>query len=307
MHGNSQKCESNWQVLLPWVCNNPVSGHPEGLMNPLLALIPDAHSAVFKTAWNQAKSPAIGFPEGYIKHSRAIFAESHVKGLMSYWSSALAEPGFSPQPLPTWNVAVCVTGQPNPCFLQVIQGRGWLLLWITRRREGAAAGAALTPSQGVKKSSAVVGQPHERIRSKDSKLLPSTYWQTGACSLKQSPNKSGFFPILTGKWWALIVPFGSNCFLRSWCSSQIFLLQNRWALRGPGSCADKYLTQSLASAIRKRSSRAPACCSFTPCITHSPVPSSQLCTKARQWAWFTAAFLYFYLRIIPFKSEYGLD
>lgn len=49
------------------------------------------------------------------------------------------------------------------------------MLWIARKREGAAAGTALKPSQGVKKSNAVVGQPHERIGSKDSKLVPSTY------------------------------------------------------------------------------------------------------------------------------------
>lgn len=242
-----------------------------------------------------------------IMHSRAISAESHVKGLMSYWSSPLPQLGSSPQPFPTWNLAVCGTGLPNPGFRQVIQGREGLLLWITRRREGVTAGAAPKASQGMKKSNAVVGQPHEKIRSKDSKLLPSTYWQTQACSFKHSPVKSGFFQILTEKWSGLIVPFGSNCFLRSWCSSQIFLLHNRRALRGPRSCAGTYLTHSLASAIRNRSSLAHACCSFTPCITRSPVPSSQLCTKSRQWAWFTAAFLHFYLRIIPFKSEYGLD
>lgn len=31
-----------------------------------------------------------------IKHSRAIFPESYVKGLMSYWSSTLPQPGSSP-------------------------------------------------------------------------------------------------------------------------------------------------------------------------------------------------------------------
>jgi len=53
-------------------------------------------------------------------------------------------------------------------------GQG-MLLWIIRKRQGAAAEAALKPSQGVKKSNAVVKQPHERISSKDSKLLPNAY------------------------------------------------------------------------------------------------------------------------------------
>lgn len=65
--------------------------------------------------------------------------------------------------------------------------------------------------------------------------------------------------------------------------------------------------RSSAHAVRNRSSLAHVCCSFTPCITRSPAPSSQLRAKSRQWARFTTAFLYFYLRIIPFKSEDRLD
>lgn len=113
--------------------------------------------------------------------------------------------------------------------------------WIARRREAAAAGAALKPSNGVKKSSAVVGQSKGRSRSKDSKSLPSTYWQTRACSLKPSQIKSVFFQILTEKWWSFIVPFSSNGFSRSWCISSIFLLENRRVLRGLRSCAGEYL------------------------------------------------------------------
>lgn len=81
-------------------------------MSPFLVLVPDAHSVVFKPEVTLSHLPSV-FPRN-IKHSKAVFAESHVKGLMSYCSSTLPQPGFSPPPLPTRSFAACVTGQPNP-------------------------------------------------------------------------------------------------------------------------------------------------------------------------------------------------
>lgn len=186
------------------------SRHPEGLISPLL--VSDAQRAEFKTAWVRLCHLPTAFLRD-IRHMEQYLLKAMLRTLWALLLSSLVSPHSLSPPEPLQSVWLA---SQSFAFCRLFRVENSNCFGGGKQQQ-----QPLNLQKGWTNQVQLLGNHREGVEE-GNKSLPSTYWQTWACSFKPSQTKRCLFQILTEKWWSLIAPFGSNGFLGLDVSAQYF-------------------------------------------------------------------------------------